>query len=144
MPQTPAQRLDLALDDRRIELGLTWGQVADRVGRSEEMIRRFRNTGTGSRETKAGLERALGWTKGSVDAVLKGGRPSLLTVNSAIAPVPEPVSRRDAALHHLDSGELNMIELTGLEHADVLTVMAGALDLLSKCVQALQGEGQGG
>jgi hypothetical protein len=66
------------MDERRVELGLTWTEVARRAGLTPEALRLIRTKSTDlQRSTKDGIERALLWTSGSVDAVLADGEPTL-------------------------------------------------------------------
>lgn len=81
MPATgdAASRLDEAMNERRIALGLQWKQIAQRAGLSEFHLRRIRRGQYEPRElTRAELERALEWTTGSIDAVLAGAAPTPL------------------------------------------------------------------
>ncbi|MER5420398.1 hypothetical protein [Streptosporangium roseum] len=59
-----------------MELGLTWNEVADRADLTKEGLRTVRQ---GNRKmmplTKRGIETALRWQPGSVDATLGGGEP---------------------------------------------------------------------
>lgn len=64
------------MDDRRGELALTWDEVAERANVSPETLRR--NAGDPSRmrtTTRKGIERALKWAPGSIDAILDGREP---------------------------------------------------------------------
>jgi hypothetical protein len=70
------ERLDRLMNDRRLELNLTWRDVAARAGLSYEALRSLR-TGTGGVRdlTAVQIARALDWTPRSVLNVLKGGDP---------------------------------------------------------------------
>ena len=73
MPQPP-HRLDTAMNRRRIELGLSWRDVAADSGISYETLRAVsRGANTPGPLTKRGIETALRWRTGSIDAVLEGG-----------------------------------------------------------------------
>ncbi|GAA2092541.1 hypothetical protein GCM10009780_37320 [Actinomadura alba] len=65
------------MDARRLELGLTWDQVAALSGVHRETLRTIRR-GTGDIRslTKSGIEKALQWAAGSIDAILAGGDPT--------------------------------------------------------------------
>src|SRR5690242_18016413 len=79
MPATgdAASRLDEAMNERRIALGLQWKQIAQRAGLSEFHLRRIRRGEYEPRDlTRAELERALEWASGSIDQVLDGGAPT--------------------------------------------------------------------
>ena len=73
----PHERLDAALDARRIDLDLSWKDLAATARTSEPTLRAFRS---GARRptglTQRRLEDALGWESGSIDAVLDGGQPT--------------------------------------------------------------------
>jgi transcriptional regulator with XRE-family HTH domain len=75
--QEQRQRLDQVMNTRRLDLGITWRDVASRAGLSYEALRRLRTGDGGIRDlTAAKISRALEWTPGSVDAVLGGGEPA--------------------------------------------------------------------
>lgn len=80
------------MDARRIELRMTWKEVADAGGVSAEVLRDLRN-GRTDRDvrplTKRGIEDGLQWRPGSVDQILMGGYPVPLEGS--------PPSRRDDA-----------------------------------------------
>ncbi|MDQ0376634.1 helix-turn-helix domain-containing protein [Amycolatopsis thermophila] len=72
------QNLDDELDRRRNELNMTWGDVADKAGLSETMLRKVRR-GQSTRptpRTKAAIEKAVSWETGSFDAVLRNEPPT--------------------------------------------------------------------
>lgn len=80
-PESPAMDtttpLDAAMDRRRIELGYEWGDIASQAGVSTAFLRGLRKGGKGARDlTKAKLEDALQWKRGSIDIVLAGGQPT--------------------------------------------------------------------
>lgn len=71
------ERLSWLMDERRQELRLTWDVVAQSAGLSREGLRRVREGDRGMRTlTKRGIEDALNWEPGSVDAILAGGEPT--------------------------------------------------------------------
>ena len=78
MTTQPSARARLAalMDERRLELRLTWQDVADRGGIS---LRALANARTGDAEirplTQAGIEGGLQWERGSVARILAGGDP---------------------------------------------------------------------
>lgn len=65
------------MDERRLSLGLTWKDVANRSGLTTETLRQVRAQGSTEIRglTKRGIETALEWAPGSVDSVLGGGDP---------------------------------------------------------------------
>jgi hypothetical protein len=73
---TARERLDRLMNDRRLELNLTWRDVAARAGLSYEALRSLR-TGTGGVRdlTAVQIARALDWAPRSVLDILKGGDP---------------------------------------------------------------------
>jgi hypothetical protein len=78
MAARPAERDRLAalMEDRRLELGLTWKEVADAGELSYEVIRAVRNGSSTIRQlTKRGITKALLWTPDSVDRILDGRDP---------------------------------------------------------------------
>ena len=70
------ERLEAALEQRRVELRMSWRDLTRAADMSYEGLRAIRK---GERRpnsvTKARLESALEWQQGSVDAVLAGGQP---------------------------------------------------------------------
>ena len=72
------QNLRWWMDERRGELGLTWQQAADRAGVSTETLYRAAEGRAMRTTTRKGLERALRWQPGSVDAILRGAGPEPL------------------------------------------------------------------
>lgn len=73
----PHHTLGWWMDERRGELGLTWKQVAEHTGVSDQHIYRIAG-GTTNRmrtNTKKALERALRWASGSIDRIAGGGEP---------------------------------------------------------------------
>jgi hypothetical protein len=75
MPTQPEERRRLAalMDERRLELGMRWQEVADAGGVS---LRALNNARTGDREirplTRYGIEKGLKWARGSIERVLSG------------------------------------------------------------------------
>lgn len=80
------RRLDEALDSRRLDLGLSWVQLAALAGVSDVSMRNFRKgrTAPGSL-SKRRIEDALRWAPGSIDAVLEGKEPTLADGGAAPA-----------------------------------------------------------
>lgn len=76
MPQ-PHERLNEAMQDRRLALRMNWRQVADAAGISYEALRAIRRGDyKPTALTSRGLDDALQWAHGSVLAVLDGGDPT--------------------------------------------------------------------
>ncbi|GLZ39846.1 helix-turn-helix transcriptional regulator [Actinokineospora sp. NBRC 105648] len=88
----PSARAELAewMDSRRVDLDLSWQEVAERAGMSAVNLRRVRR-GTISlpRRTKRRLERALLVAEGGVDEVLAGGQAAKL---DTAEPAPRPAA----------------------------------------------------
>jgi transcriptional regulator with XRE-family HTH domain len=65
------------MEERRQALGMTWAEVASEAKITVETLRAIRRgNNQPSTLTKRGLERALQWQTGSIQAVLAGGDPS--------------------------------------------------------------------
>jgi hypothetical protein len=78
MPPRPPhrERLSQLANDRRLELDLTWEQVAEAAGLTYETIRAARNDNAEIRPlTRRAIAAALQWTPGSVDLILQGDDP---------------------------------------------------------------------
>lgn len=89
---TPEARKRLAdlMEQRLVDLRLTWREVAETGDISYEALRAARNgTGDIRRTTQAGIDDGLRWERGSVGRVLAGGDPVPLD-----AP-PAPPPRRE-------------------------------------------------
>ncbi len=107
----PRKRLDEHMNLRRIDLGLTWAQVAERADNFTVQGLHGVRKGTGEIRdlTKARIEKALLWAPRSVDAILGGGDPVLLPVDATVRPgtiratagVPGPAVRRRPKLAEL-------------------------------------------
>lgn len=85
MKEKPHERLDRLMNDRRLQLPKTegktvkWFQVAERAGitvTTLTALRKGQNEAT--EDTKRGVESALSWQPGSIDAILDGGEPTPL------------------------------------------------------------------
>lgn len=64
------------MEERRIALGLSWREVAQRAGVAYETVRAARAGEGGISPLTAGkLDRALRWQAGSVERILDGGDP---------------------------------------------------------------------
>lgn len=75
-------RLAEAMESRRVELRMTWRDVADAGGMTVEGLRGIRR---GERHpttlTKRRIEDALRWQAGSVEQILVGGEPTAATAD---------------------------------------------------------------
>jgi DNA-binding XRE family transcriptional regulator len=73
----PFERLDDAMNRRRLELRMNWRQVAQAADISYTALRAIRRGEYRPTElTAQSLDDALQWTRGSVLAVLDGGEPT--------------------------------------------------------------------
>ena len=101
MPARPAARQRLAdlMERRRLDLGLTWREVAEAGNISYEVIRAIRNGNGQIRPlSKRGIEVGLKWAAGSVQAILDDNDPMPIPDKpAAVAPAapviadPEPI-----------------------------------------------------
>ncbi|MDX8050437.1 hypothetical protein SK571_13680 [Lentzea sp. BCCO 10_0798] len=74
--ESARQRLDDAMDARRLDLGLEWREVAEQGGISYETLRAARRgTSNIPTKTRRAIERGLRWSPGSVTEVLAGRQP---------------------------------------------------------------------
>ncbi len=80
---------------------MTWKQVSDKAGLSPQGLRDVR-AGEGAIRplTKRGLEDALEWAPGSVDAVLAGGEPS--SASDGLQRVDENLDEKARILGEID------------------------------------------
>ncbi|MDX2539834.1 helix-turn-helix transcriptional regulator [Streptomyces scabiei] len=78
MPE-PHERLDEAMNQRRLELRLKWRDLAEAAGITYEALRAIRRGESRPTEfTARALDAVLRWTAGSVYAILDGGEPTPL------------------------------------------------------------------
>lgn len=89
---TPFERLDQAMNQRRLELRLNWRQLAEAAGISYTALRAIRKGDYRPTElTAQDLDRALQWVPGSVYAILDGGDPTPVgTTDSAGRQIETP------------------------------------------------------
>lgn len=90
-----ARRRDAAMNRRRLELGLTWRQVATATETSYETLRAIRKGETGGGELSLrNIERGLRWAPGAFAAIDAGREPEPFTgapvEREADAPTPQP------------------------------------------------------
>lgn len=86
----PFERLDDAMNRRRIHLRMNWREVADAAGISYTALRAIRKGDYRPTElTARGLDDALQWAPGSVYAILDGGDPSPLKAGPTKPPSRE-------------------------------------------------------
>lgn len=76
-PVLPHERLDKALNRRRLDLRMDWNDVARAIGISPESLRAIRKGRNGPKEiTARAIDEWLGWEPGSTEAVFGGGEPT--------------------------------------------------------------------
>lgn len=81
---SPHERLDAAMDERRLDLNMTWQDVAQEASVSAAALRAMRTgVNTPSPLTRRRLEDALRWQRGSIEAILEGGSPTPIDVGHA-------------------------------------------------------------
>lgn len=93
--ETQRNPIDQAIDARRRQLGWRWKDVYDRSGLSQETVRQIRHglrdEAARTTDSEPRLEDALGWTRGSIQAIREGGRPTLADDSSRhLAAVDQP------------------------------------------------------
>lgn len=72
----PHERLDEAMEERRLKLRMSWAQLARAAEISPQALRAIRRGEyRPSRLTAQAMDRALGWEEGSVEMILLGGEP---------------------------------------------------------------------
>jgi hypothetical protein len=92
MPE-PHERLNEAMNERRLELRMNWREVAQAAQISYEALRAIRRGGYRPTElTARGVDEALRWASGSVYAILAGGEPIPAEPPEAVQPLPEPLA----------------------------------------------------
>lgn len=122
------ERLDEAMNERRLELGLTWRQVATAGDISYETLRAARR---GDADipimTLRAIDRGLLWTTGSARAVLDGGEPTPQTPPSAAEVAEGQLQILSASPQQL-VGLRNLVEeVLGREEADKFMARAIAM-----------------
>lgn len=79
MTKSSSDLLDQAMEHRRLELGMSWKEVAAAAGVSVETLTALRkgrvNAANANPLTKRGVERALKWEPGGFDEALAGRAP---------------------------------------------------------------------
>lgn len=86
MPNEDWPRLAHALDARIAELHLTQAGIQAKGGPSPAKVREIINgrSTTLSPSKRRDLERAIGWAPGSIDRILAGGEPTLLSDEASV------------------------------------------------------------
>jgi hypothetical protein len=87
------QRLDKRMEERRVELGLRWRQIADEIGLSVETLRATRKGKADiSPFTRRAIERGLKWPPDEVDRIIEGDE------------WPAPTDDEIAAMNYVELG----------------------------------------
>jgi len=89
------RRLAALMNERRLDLNLTWREVAER-GRVSMRALGYARTGDDEIRplTQAGIETGLGWERGSVSLILDGGDP--VPLGGAVVPLPPAAANHRA------------------------------------------------
>lgn len=83
------------MEERRLDLGLTWEEVASRANLKYETIRGVRKGESRGRPmTRRAMSVALGWTPDSVDRILRGEDPEEAASAPATPAATEDAERR--------------------------------------------------
>lgn len=94
------EKLGEAVRARRHELGLTQADIREHGGPSPAIVGALENNRAAqlSPRMRRGLDQALQWEPGSVNAILAGGEPVAITLSSPTDPgIPDPDRWGDAA-----------------------------------------------
>lgn len=87
MPPQPHELLDQFMEDRRLELGMTWKQVSAQSSVTVETLSALRkgrtNPTKASQLTRRGIERGMKWAPGGYEDALAGRRPAPLAAEVA-------------------------------------------------------------
>ena len=111
------ERLARYIDQRRLELGMKWDEVAAAAGIKPPTLRAIRNgTNSPSPLTMRGLDRALQWAPGSVEQILKGSDPL-----PADQPPADPMGAAEAIL---DDMERRVADMKRLSRRDLAAIDA--------------------
>jgi transcriptional regulator with XRE-family HTH domain len=126
------ERLGKAVRHRRKELGLNQADVSARGGPSEKTLRAIENNQAGRLvgKLRRGLERALEWDTGSVEAVLQGGAPIIVGTAAVTQAAPPAVtgsaSASNAAERFAMAEHLIKMRRTFATHRDTIPEAARA------------------
>lgn len=93
----PHQRLDQALNRRRLDLRMDWNDVAREIDISPESLRAIRKGRNGPRPiTARALDDWLGWEPGSTERLFEGGEPA---PRAEAAPPAPPAGAVELTVH---------------------------------------------
>jgi DNA-binding XRE family transcriptional regulator len=124
-PPTPSKRLAAAVRAARTAQGLTQRQLAERGGiRPLTVLTTERGDRTPRPATLAALERGLGWTPGTAQAILAGAEPPM----PGTSPPPGPPAVRTADSDTVDLAALAH-QITSMQHVLVRVARHLGVDL---------------
>ncbi|MFJ2303805.1 MULTISPECIES: helix-turn-helix domain-containing protein [unclassified Streptomyces] len=125
MPE-PHERLNEAMNQRRLALRMNWRELAQAAGISYEALRAIRRGDYRPTElTSRGLDEALRWEHGSVFSVLNGGTPTL--AGATATSEGGPFAARDLGSAPEQQPTLSSRELDILQ--DLIEMTAARLNL---------------
>jgi DNA-binding XRE family transcriptional regulator len=116
-------RLWEKIDDARVELDLTWGEVATRAGVARGTFDNIRKGRLPRPLTRKRIEDALGWARGSIRDVLEGGEPRVAwAIDPRTASAAELAERLEQHRADLiaEHGEERGLELFAQDYAQSL------------------------
>lgn len=124
----PLQKLAECVEQRIGELALEYTEVAELAGFSVEVLRKIRNGVKVRANTYRKLERALLWARGSVDAILAGGKPAPIddARDAGLPPASEAPGSLDDARDEATAAAIRSI-LAGLDPESRERVMSRLL-----------------
>jgi transcriptional regulator with XRE-family HTH domain len=116
----PHKRLDDAMNERRLELGLQWRDLAAAAGVSYEALRAIRRgTSRPADLTARRLEEALQWEPGGVREVLAGRSPVVREPDADTSSTRTPGLSPGDALRHVISASAQRLGLGAEDLEDV-------------------------
>lgn len=133
-------KLGIAVRERRLDLGLTQKDIADRGGPSAPAVRLLENNRSQTLTPRLArkLEHALQWEPGSCDAILAGGEPTPLTPQAAEPPIGKPGDRFAMARQVVGLKKTLASHLSGMDSdarealtADVIRAAREAEDVIT-------------
>lgn len=102
----PVDDVEATLNDVRLGRGLRWDEIADSAGISVPTLLRFRKGKQRTPETAAKIERALGFPRGHLAAIVAGEAPP-----GADSTGPQESQRPPTALAELEQMQAIIAEL---------------------------------
>lgn len=123
-----ADAVAAALDERRIDLGMKWLDVAAAASVSPKTLDRFRN-GHRTAETTAKVERALKLPRGYVAALEAGETPPQI-MDVPLRPVTDTVAHAQTAHGTGTAGDARVVTDERAELEELRAIAADALNRL--------------